>query len=407
MADRRFSRSELALLAIALLCYGGQTLGSISDLFAGTGASGVPFVTVKTDGRVYVSGFREGGEELGGLKVGDQIVQVGERQDLPQSQIAWRHDVVHADGKVRVRRDGKVLQVDYSVNYFGFPAAVLLKDLFYGVVAIGLLFAPGGLVRTVTAAAALFWISIGEGAPIGPTATATLWLAIANWISQAMLWPLLINFAQLIQNPQVSPVRLVPAWTFASAGLALMFVYTGGPLAPSQHFAIYLALPMLATAVSAGLLIRNFWRSTGKLRRQYNWIATSIFVNGIAVSALFVISVVLVDYQIYLLGVEFTSLIVVAGITMAVLRADFAGLDRAATLSATLAVIAVGFALVFEFALEPLAGLTTRTFGLSESIGQTLLIVVAALAAPSLKRRIQPWMERVLSEGGEPSHPGS
>jgi hypothetical protein len=397
-------RGRLALgyaaAACAFLLWAGMLAGEVHDVLTDTGASSLTYVRPGPEGSLLVAGFTSGGDSYEGLRVGERVVRIGDDAVLPDAQIGFRHAIAHAGGRLTVRRDEGDVELSFPLVGGPFPFAGVVKNLFLGVFGVlALLFGPRTSLAWRTAVCAFTIAHTGGTAPIGPTPAATLALALGFSASITVVLCTGVNLVQSLTGEQRMARLLVP-WLLAPVGISVASLFFGGPVPPTFAMIHLFATDLLVVAVSGVLLLRGVRRARGRRRHQLNWLLGSFFLALLLLAASWIVHAVLDPEggtRTALALNDWIVLVPCLGILMAVLKADYAGIDRAAAMTATWAMLVVALALTFEFALEPFAGFLAASFGLAESAGQTLLIVGAALAGPKLKARLQPAAERWLA----------
>ncbi len=388
---------------IAFLLWLINFTGTAYDMSAGTGANSLTYVSALDDGTLKIHGFVDGGTNLQSLRLGDIVVSIGDepRNKLPDSQIGFRFAIAHADGVMTIRRGEETLQIKLALERYGFPIARLIRDLFLGLLAIGILvFGPRHPV-TFVISGTLFSLSVvtALGAPIGPTPEAAGLLVASYCLSAGLFVPLTINMCKLIADLPGWSQALWP-WVFAVEGCFTLMMFLGGPVPPPYGFLVH-SLMLLVAGLWALSIIGNGLRHTTsrRVRLQLSWIllGASIFLISIVLAWL---AIWVTDSQTgrtwYGLALNWATLTVPVAIVIAVLKADLAEIDRTAVLTATWAIVVSALALMFEFVLQPSVGFVAASIGLEESAGQTILVVAGALSAPSLRQRIQPFVDTLL-----------
>lgn len=384
--------------------------GTAYDTYAGTGANSLAYVAVQDDSTLQIHAFFDGAPTLQSLQVGDIVVAVGDksRSELPGSQNEFRNAIAHADGVMTIQRGDDTFQTKLALERFGFPIARLIRHLFFGLLAIGLLvFGPRHPV-TYVISGGLFCLSVyaAIGAPIGPTPEATA-LLVASWVLSACLFPpLFINMCQLIAGLPGWREVLWP-WVFTVNGCFGWMMFLGGPVPPPYGFVVH-NLVIFGAGFWVLAIISNGLRHTTnrRVRLQLSWIllGPSITMISVGIAGL---GIWLTDTQTgrewFGLALDWSTLAIPITIVIAVLKADLAQIDRAAVLTATWAIVVSTLALIFEFVLQPSAGFVAASMGLAESSGQTILVVAGALSAPYLRQRIQPFVDTLLSPISEES----
>jgi hypothetical protein len=392
----RFGIGVRAILFAAFVLWLTQLAGSLSDIRDDVGRNLLLYTEKQSEAWV-VQTFVSGESERGGLRIGDRIVQIGDRPGLPNTFIDFRHALVYASGQVQVDRSGSLVTVDYPLPAFQFPVAAVLKDFLYGIFAIILLvFAPASRQSFLTSIMFLSWTALGQGAPFGSIEQGHFWLVLVNCIFQFVLYPVAINVWLVTAFPSISNRRLGFAWLFGIIGLVLFTVYSGDGLTPPAQIYVYFALIGLWQATLIGIVIWSYPKVQGRRRKQLSWIGTSVFVSLGFAAVTMIAATYLDDVLVSFITAEFTTLIVAIGILIAILNADFADVDKAIVLSATYAMLAIAAALIFEFLIEPMAGLLALHFGLSESAGQISMMVLVVIVSPFFKRKLQPFTAKYL-----------
>lgn len=181
------------------------------------------------------------------------------------------------------------------------------------------------------------------------------------------------------------------------AGLSTLSLMFGGPVPAPYALIVSGVLSFIALGGGLTIFVLGYRTAPVRTKQQLNWIASGLFLAVVVVVVSHVVSSIVEEPLYILLAAEWSTLLLPAALVLAILKADMAGVDRTAVLTATFAFIAVTLAVAFEYVLEPLAGLVSQQLGLEEAHGQTALIILAALGAPNLKKRIQPVVERYLA----------
>lgn len=148
------------------------------------------------------------------------------------------------------------------------------------------------------------------------------------------------------------------------------------------------------------MAVRLYPNTRSRSRRQANWGVGIISIVVLLMVSAYVVSSYTQDASmfLFLLISEVASLIFGMGLVAAILKDDLIPINRTAAASATYAVLVVFFALIFEFILEPIVAAGSESLGADPNVGQTILIVGIALAAPRVKSFVAPVIERLLQE---------
>lgn len=380
--------------------------GAFYDAFQGIGGSVSLWVTDCSDeGGLCVSHLRTDEETYFGIRIGDEILELGGVSSLPRDQISFRQAMSSDfDGTVVVRRGAEQITLTIPVPRYSFQLIVAVKDLVIGLIAILIVIYSKPSRIALALVATLFLIgSTGEGAAVGPDGVTAHVLVVVNLVSQFFLWPALNIGILLILRPDLDNRYLSLCFGFTTLSLLLACVYYGKPFSPSVVLQIFYASFLVMLAIEAVLVVRLYPATTGRSRRQANWVVGGLSLTVIVLVLSYLISQFAGDEKMvaYLLGSELSAVIVGLTLMGLILFDDFIPINKAAVVSASYAILALLFALVFEFVLEPLVVLTSEASGVDSDIGQTILIVAVVLAAPKLKGLITPYVEsRILEQNG-------
>ncbi len=174
--------------------------------------------------------------------------------------------------------------------------------------------------------------------------------------------------------------------------------YTGQGLPHEIPWLLYNFLLVIQAPVLAWMAHRHYRLALPIQRKQIQWMVTA----GLLTFILVVLAIILdgligaPNHQAFLYMGSIGFLVLPIAFVLAIFKVDIIPIDRAIVTTATYAIIAVGLALTLEFVIEPLAGVASTYLGMSESAGQTALIVCIALGAPALKKRLEPFVLRSL-----------
>jgi hypothetical protein len=297
---------------------------------------------------------------------------------------------------VTVERAGTRLDVISAPEYRG-GWAIVLTTVLCGV--CGLIIAIFGRPRLGTRGPVLAMPCFGigtAGAPNGSDADLALLSIVVYSIASGATAPLSINWLQRTVGP-VHPARLALPWLLSVQGIVVFSYWFGAPVPAPFASGLFLAM-FVAALVTSVIVIARRYRTLEQLqRRQVFWLITSSALLVGYLATLYLVAAALGDDAVVFGLIGYSNLIVPLGLTIAILAADFGRIDRAVSVSVTYALLVVCLGLAVEFVVEPLAaGLATR-FGMPESAGTTVLIVVIALGAPPLKSWLEPRMPRLLA----------
>ena len=390
-------------VAIATVLYLVILAGQVYDLAKGTGSLSGVYIEKQSDNEVRVSGFRTGVDELGGLQIGDVILHVGARGTIgkprrPDGVFDFRYALDVADGQMLIRRNGELREIRYELQRYRWPAVIVLRTLALGLLAVVMLVYSSGALAQTAAIGFLLTACLGQGAPIGPSGSATAVLTVTWCIGQAICFPSWIHVVQRIINPSISRRQLIWPWLISVIGAVLYMNYTGVGLPHEVPWLLYTILVFSMLAIVLGLTHRGYRHATPLGRRQIQWALAAALTAVIMLAVAVIIDFLNADSysHAFLFVAGFGNIVIPIAFVIGILKADVIPIDRAIVTTATYAIIVVVLALALEFLVEPLAGFASTYLGMNESTGQTILIVGIALGAPYAKQRIQPHVVRLL-----------
>ena len=391
-------------LAALLTLWLVHLAGSFYDAFVGGGGPSYFWTgSCGKQGGLCVIDTRSGSHEYTGIRVGDQILEMGGVSDLPASHVGFRHALTPPfDGTMVVRRGETTVAVTIPIPQYDFMAQIVIKNLVLGLLAMTLAFfaKPSRLALAAIAILFLYGAS-GQGAPLGPGVFAAHVLTVVNLLSQLVLWPSMGMAVLLVLKPGIAPRPLHSCWGFAVYGCMLAMVYYPLVFSPSSVLAVYLSSILLMFAILGGIVMRLYPRTSGRARRQANWAVGAMSVCALLLTGAYFVGQYNSDelMRTYFLASELSSVVIGLAIIAAILFDDAIPINKAAVVSVSYALVAVLFALTFEFILEPLVGAASAAMGMESNIGQTFLIVLVTLTAPKLKNLITPFVEaRILDQ---------
>ncbi len=264
--------------------------------------------------------------------------------------------------------------------------------------------------RLALAAIAILFLygAAGQGAPLGPSVYAAHVLTVVNLLSQLILWPSLAMAVLLVLKPGITSRLLLSCWGFSVLGCMLAMVYYPLLFLPSTVLAVYFFSFLLMFVIIGALVLRLYPKTSGRARRQANWAVGALSVCALLITGAYIISQYMSDELMltYFAASELSSVVTGLAIIAAILFDDAIPINKAAVVSVSYALVAVLFALTFEFILEPLVGAASTALGAESDVGQTILIVVVALTAPKLKNLITPFVEARILDQEESLDPG-
>ncbi len=396
--------SYRAALAGLLVLWLVHLVGSFYDAFAGGGGPSYFWTgNCGTHGGLCVLDTRSGNNEYAGIRVGDQILEMGGVSALPSSHVGFRQALTPPfDGNMLVQRDEANVSVTIPIPQYDFMNQIAIKNLVLGLFAITLAFFAQPS-RLALAATAILFLSgaAGQGAPLGPSVYTAHVLTVVNLLSQLVLWPSLCMALLLMLKPGVSSRQLRCCWGFAVYGCMLAMVYYPLLFAPSSVLAVYLVSFLLMFAILSAIVLRLYPKTSGRARRQANWAVGAFSVSALLITGAYFIGQYSSDelMRIYFGASELSFVVTGLAIIAAVLFDDIVPINKAAVVSVSYALVAVFFALTFEFILEPVVGTASTAIGVESNVGQTILIVLVTLTAPKLKNLITPFVEaRILDQ---------
>ncbi len=391
-------------VAIAAVLYLVILAGQIYDLATGSGSLSGVYVEKQSADVVQVSGFRTGIDELGGLQIGDVILQIGTNDTTgeahrPDGYFDFRYALDVADGHMLIRRNGELREIRYDLQRYRWPAVIVLRTLALGFLAVVMLVYSSGALAQTAAITFLLTSCLGQGAPIGPNGSATAVLTVTWCLGQAICFPGWIQVAQRIINPSISRQQLIWPWLLSVIGAVLYMNYTGVGLPHELPWLLYTSLVFAMLAIILWLIHRGYRHATSIGRRQIQWVLTAAFTTIIMLAVAMIIDFLNADAyaHAFLFVAGFGNIVIPIAFVIGILKADVIPIDRAIVTTATYAIIVVMLALALEFLIEPLAGFASTYLGMNESTGQTILIVGIALGAPYAKKRLRPhvvWLLR-------------
>lgn len=390
-----------ALLILVGLVWASTLVVRVSDVVADRHQSMGIYVEEAPDDTLVITAHSSGAHLFNNLEVGDRIVRVGLAAP-PDSQLDFHWAFLQAKGRVTIERDGHVLEVQSPLEQRAGGAMAVVTTVLFGLLG-GLLGVFGDRkAGTVRPALLAFLAGITTGAsPNGPTPEVLAWCIYAQVIASSLIGPLLINWIQWFVLPEARWTHRTWPWAFAAMGPAVYSVYLGAPIPSPIALWITAAIPILICIAFAAIGLSRYSRLTQEKRTQLNWLIAGVCVYTFCTLGLAVISSLLDQPFMFIVGQSHLGLIIAVAFGMAILKADFGNIDRAVSVTVTYATLMVVFALLVEFVVEPLAGLVSTSLGLPESTGQTVLIVALALGAPTLKRLVEPRVRAFFAPRGQ------
>ena len=367
----------------------------VSDLREGRLAGVGIFVSPHAEG-VEVVAFREGASVLYGLQVGDVLTHAGD-QPVPASQFGFRSAFLNAAGVVTLIRDGRERTLQVPLEQRHYPILSLTSAALWVALGLAVYFVGQPGYNPNLGGFALLVSGIAQSTSNGPSEM-TIWVnALANAVSGGVVFCLLINWFQSLDNRRVSVWRFLAPWLLAPIiGLGAFSMFYGAPI-PAPYGVL---TAMIGSGVGFVLVfcvvLWIYPRARVEAQQSLGWILFAGSANTIGAVGC-VIAFSLTNDRFYIdLGTRGVQIIFPLIMLLGLMRIDLLKIDRVVGVTVTYAILAVALALAIEFVAEPLAGVAAATFGLSERLGQTILIVVLALAGPRARQFIEPYVQRYL-----------
>ncbi len=308
-----------------------------------------------------------------------------------------------------IQRDGRILEARYDLQRYRWQTVVIARNIALGVLAALLLIYSSGRLAQTAALLFLLMSAWGQGAPIGATGEATALFTLVWCIGQSLCFPVITILGQRIVYGELSRLQLSWPWSLSVIGPVLYMNYTGQGLPHELPWLLYSFLVMIPTPIVGWMIHRHYHLAPPIRRKQIQWMFAAALLTLI-----FTVLAVIFDtlsgdtnHQAFLFVAIIGFVVLPVAFVLAIFKVDIIPIDRAVVTTATYAIIAVGLALTLEFLIEPLAGAASTHLGMSESAGQTALIVGIALGAPVLKKRLEPIVSRSLSSYESGAEKGS
>lgn len=389
--SRRVSRwSAHLFVGLAVLAWLLTFTLRVSDVVTDRHQSMGIYVSPVANGVLRVDGHRSGQERFNGLRIGDRIVRVGGHPP-PGGQLAFQAAFLDAQGRLTIEREGRVLEVESPLEERAGGAIALVTTFFLGVlgILIGVLGKPKHGTWRPAVLALLGGITTGAS-PNGPSPETVALCTYLQVVASLLIGPVATNWIQRFVRPEANAGQLLWPWGFAAMGVAVYSVYLGRPIPPPYATWVTAAIPTLICLAFAAIVVQHYPRLGQDKRTQLNWLITGAGTYAIFNVGLFLLSSAFDAPFLYTVGQSHLWVLIAVAFGMAILKADFGRIDRAASLAVTYAVLVVTLALFVEFVAEPMAGFAAANLGLPESIGQAILVVTFALGGPALKRKMEP-----------------
>lgn len=386
-----------SIVTTTMLLWIIHAAGSVFDAYNGTGGNSSFWLDFPDSGELVVQEAVPGFESP--VQPGDVVLSLDGNTHLPRNPFAWRYEFSTMQGELRVRRDGKVIDLSLPRRDYEYRSVVAAKDVIIGLLALVLVFcAPR--TRLVSAVIAMLFLSgsIGQGAPVGWSQDAATLLVVIGVSSQLLLWPITMTAVILALD------RNAPAWVLGLCtpcsilGVLLFMIYYGDPLPQSLVRSLYFVGIFAFSAIQFLIALRLYPKTRGLVRLQANWLILAASIGVVPIVLAYLVSVFSADAAMvgYFFAGELFWVLLTLAILGATLFHDLIPVNRAAVASVSYAVIAITFALLFEFVLEPLVAWVSGEMGVDADIGQTLIIVAATLAAPRIKAKFEPLSQRIF-----------
>lgn len=388
-------------VAASIIFWLGSLSFHVSDVFSGR-LVWIP-IYVEGDGdAVIVTGFWDGADQRGGLRVGDRITSVGDTKPSSQFEFMAAAVVAHQDAllTMMVQHDeGEVpLAVTTSLQAVELPVRQTAMSIAFGL--IGLLVVLKGRKSGASYLFASSTLIYGAHSAFffGPTLETVILGSCVLAISSAFYWSLGLNAIQRISAQPLPTWQYFVPWVLVVSGLTTFAWVTGIPYGSPFAQTFALLLNPLSVVVTAAVYVATYRRTDETGRRALRWVALGVSAALIPiVLGAIVVLIIPEAVNIYMMSLTFTLLIPIA-IAVAILRADLFNVDRVVSGAIAYAIVIGLVALALEFVVEPLVALLAKTVALPESIAQAVFVVAAALAARPVQQRLKPSIQRFFNQ---------
>jgi class 3 adenylate cyclase len=347
--------------------------------------------------------WRERGWEAGGLRVGDQLLRLGET-DLrgvgPFGFVARVYKDMDTALRVPVAfvRAGQRREA-----VLGLPPAffswqpVPLTLLFVVLGVLLLLRAPGSrLPRAIFLAHMAYsfrWLSFYGG----PHALTYAWAGV-YFISWLVAWPLILRMVLIFPEQGVPTSARMPTWPwlFAVAGPMATSGIFGVPFPPESVARAGLVMVITFALTLLVLVTRRFLRVDPIGRRQVKWVVYGLYLSIVPVLAARVVVSLdpswwwLLEFAVVLLA--FIPLC----IFIAIVRFNLLDIDRLISATAAYSILMILLLAGVLIVIPQLSQAVSTTVGVDLAVGQTVIsLLLAAVVVPG-QRYLRPRIERLF-----------
>jgi class 3 adenylate cyclase len=404
---RRLRPLDIALLVTLVPLWLGSFALYLQRVVRGDLTRVPVFIWAPKDANTYpiVRGFRPGtGAEAVGLRVGDQLLRVGEA-DLrgvgPLGFVARAYEAADAELRVSLvfSREGARRDVLLPLSPLAAPWSTIPLTLGFGITAVlVLLRAPGSrLARAFFLANLVYslqWTFFHSGVRL----QTYVWAGVFTGAS-LLMFPLALRAVLLFPEEVVPPGTRLPVWPwlFAVIGpISTSLRFGVPPLPPTLALRVYLLVTVMFITTLLGLLARSFRRAGPVGRRQLKWVVFGIYIGTLPVLAVDVFAVYdpslwrFHDPAVAALG------LIPFCVLMAIVRFNLFDIDRLISATAAYTILSVLLVAGALTLIPRLSQAASSTVGVDPATGQVVFsLLLAAVVVPG-QRYLRPQIERVF-----------
>lgn len=401
--EKRFDTAKNLLgivgIGAALLLWVASLSFHVADILSGR-LVWTP-IYVKGDGdAVIVTGFWDGADRRGELRVGDHIARVGDI--IPSSRFDFMAAAVvaHQDAQltVTVQRDEGLASVSVALQPVELPIRQTAMSVAFGLIGLVIALKARRSDASYLFAGSMLMYGAHSAYFFGSTPeTVVLGLCVLT-ISSALYWSLGLNAIQRISDQQLPTWQYFVPWVLVVSGLTTFAWVTGIPYGGPYAQTLALLLNPISFFVAAAVYVVTYRGTDEAGRRALRWVAFGMSAALIPIALGAVVGSLLPEaVSIYMMSLTFTLLIPLA-IAVAILRADLFNVDRVVSGAIAYAIVISMVALALEFIVEPLVTLLAQAVTVPESIAQAVFVVAGALAARPVQRSLKPFIQRFFNQ---------